>query len=231
MGIAGLLPWLGFASCAPGEGFECGVPQRHNPEVIQRCARNLEVCVCATASCAVRDVGQFADPSASLDEPGGMGGNAGSQPSPEGACASGYRYVDTPFANPRWAGECVPRSHLAVPIVPTDENPGPLCPTVPEPPPSQGGKGGAAPAAGGAGAANASGAGGAVAGSGGSAARGGSGQGGSGAASGASSGGSAEAGGSPAGGAGSGTAGHGGVGAGEGGMSGAAGASAEGGAA
>jgi hypothetical protein len=120
-------------SCEPDTGFACGTPQRHDDTVIQTCTRNLEVCVCATASCAKRDI------------PGPVGAGGAAADSAE-LCDSGYRYAEAPFADSAWADRCVPREHVEqFPLVPTSANPGPLCPTLPFPPSAHGGSGGSAP--------------------------------------------------------------------------------------
>jgi hypothetical protein len=85
------------------DSFECGTPSSSDPDVITRCDRALEICVCATRSCAKKEP----LPPDSEPDAGDMDGGAG--PSP---CDSGFRYVDVPFANGTWAGECVPSSHV-----------------------------------------------------------------------------------------------------------------------
>lgn len=150
LSLALVLPLLTLGNCSSQDGFECGSPQRNNPDVIGRCSRNLEVCMCATSSCAVQDRGQFRGPAPEdgTDEPDpmpaaggdGAGGAEPAPPTPAGSniCKSGYRYTDTPFANSTWANRCVPLVHLQTAIVGTQENPGPMCPTVP-PTPAVGG--------------------------------------------------------------------------------------------
>lgn len=83
------------------DSFECGTPSSSDPDEITRCDRALEICVCATRSCAKKEA-PGPDP-----EP-----DAGKLDGGSGECDSGFRYVDEPFANETWAGECVPTSHL-----------------------------------------------------------------------------------------------------------------------
>lgn len=78
-------------SLAPGctqRGFVCGSPAADNPEVFRRCDRAQEICVCATGGCA--------KPTSASDR-----------------CASGFRYVEAPFADPDIARQCVESTHVA----------------------------------------------------------------------------------------------------------------------
>ncbi|HET9934204.1 MAG TPA: hypothetical protein VFQ35_26060, partial [Polyangiaceae bacterium] len=119
--------------CESDTGFACGTQLRKDSTIIQTCTRNLEICVCATTSCAKPDLG--------LEDDSAGAAHASSK------CESGYRYVEAPFADPGWAGRCVPKSHLReYPYVPNASNAGPLCPTLPYPVKGEGGtsSGGAA---------------------------------------------------------------------------------------
>ena len=100
-------------SACKQDGFKCGRELRGEDGIAQRCTGELEVCVCATSSCAVREL---ADESKSVQE----------------GCASGYRYLDKPFANDSWAKECVPKAHLALPVLAPDA--APFCPGRAPPP-------------------------------------------------------------------------------------------------
>lgn len=96
-------PLLSMPGCQ-GEGFECGRPVDGTSDV-RRCDRSLEICVCATNSCA-RRVG----PAASDD--GDAGADADSSQADAVECESGFRYVEAPFARRAIAGQCVPPGHL-----------------------------------------------------------------------------------------------------------------------
>jgi hypothetical protein len=81
--VAGLaqalcLPLLALGSCSQQDGFQCGVPLRNDDDTIGRCSRNLEVCMCATLSCAVKDVGQFPGPAPEERTAAGAGAAGGS---------------------------------------------------------------------------------------------------------------------------------------------------------
>jgi hypothetical protein len=78
---------LSLCSCAPsGTGFLCGVGLDEDPDVIRRCDRPHEVCVCATNSCARR---------VEVTE----------------ECTSGLMYVDVPFAADDLPGKCADEKH------------------------------------------------------------------------------------------------------------------------
>lgn len=91
-----------------GDGFECG---RYVPgtDTVRRCDRSLEICVCATNSCA-RQVSPGDEQTGNAgDSQGGAG-----EKEPAGTCKSGYRYVEAPFAKRALAGQCVPPLDLAL---------------------------------------------------------------------------------------------------------------------
>lgn len=84
-------------------GFECGAPAPDDPEVIRRCDRPQEICVCVTRACA---------------RPAPLVGDAG--------CASGYIYTEAPFADPSFADQCVPKEIVGYHI--SSEQVGQACP-------------------------------------------------------------------------------------------------------
>ena len=90
-------------SCAE-DGFACGRPLRGDSEKAQRCTAPLEVCVCATNSCARPDF-------QTEDIDGGLESSMAEaeETEDEGPCT--LRYVDAPFARAEWAGRCVPEGH------------------------------------------------------------------------------------------------------------------------
>jgi hypothetical protein len=136
-----LAPVLSMPGCQ-GEGFECGRPVDGTSDV-RRCDRSLEICVCATNSCA-RRVGPAAD------EANAGAGTDGS-PDPAVECESGFRYVEAPFARRAIAGQCVPPIALdPAHDLKHDTPSGTLCPgaELPEP---RAGNAGAAGASGSAG--------------------------------------------------------------------------------
>lgn len=97
-------------------GFECGTPAPDDRDEITRCDRAQEICVCQTRSCARVDVPGPAPQPACSDEDGGADSNTrctSLEPTPAQACASGYRYVDTPYARSDWANRCVPKDHVS----------------------------------------------------------------------------------------------------------------------
>lgn len=89
----GLITVCALLGCEQ-RGFECGTPLPTDPDVIRRCDRPNEICVCATRSCAVQEVPRD---EAEMD------------------CSSGYRYVETPFADPDRAKQCVPVALIGTP--------------------------------------------------------------------------------------------------------------------
>lgn len=76
--------------CQAGVGFQCGT-EFDDKGSFRECTRSKEVCICATNSCAVRID--------SNDE-----------------CASHYKYVEAPFADPEFAGKCVEMEHMPIRI-------------------------------------------------------------------------------------------------------------------
>lgn len=70
---------IGATACTPTQGFECGTPLPSDNSVIRSCTEPHQMCICATNSCAA----------------------------PSSDCASGFRYVGEPFANPDAANGCV----------------------------------------------------------------------------------------------------------------------------
>lgn len=86
------------------QGFECGTPASDDPDVITRCDRSQEVCICATRSCAKRVPVPEHPPS-------GLDAGVDAAVDPDAICDSGLRYVEKPFAHKDWAGKCVPPEH------------------------------------------------------------------------------------------------------------------------
>ncbi len=131
-GVASLLALavMGVDGCQ-GDGFDCGRPVGDS-DVVRRCDRSLEICVCATNSCAKRV-------STPPESDGGVDAGTGS-----GGCESGYAYVETPFAKREIAGKCVPPSDLELaPTIANDAPSGTLCPGAVLPPDAgSGGTGG-----------------------------------------------------------------------------------------
>jgi len=105
------------ASCTT-EGFLCGEPLRGNPSVVQSCMGANEICVCATRSCAAPVLDLVL---------GGAAGIAGSGSSAE-ECP--LRYLPSPFADPEWAGRCVPDEHLRYGRIEREDAPRAVCPDV-----------------------------------------------------------------------------------------------------
>lgn len=76
-----------LAGCSPtGTGFLCGLGLDEDPDAIRRCTRPHEVCICATNSCAQREL-------------------------PTKECPSGLRYVKAPFSAEALQGACVATEH------------------------------------------------------------------------------------------------------------------------
>lgn len=143
-----------FLGCS-SDDFQCGLPVDGSEGTIRRCDRALEVCVCATNSCARRvptptpksdsgtadsgtadsGTGDSGVPDAGPQECKGTPAECcekrGENTEGAGECCSGYMYVDAPFARDGIAGKCVPvRDLMFLPVVPNDDNPGPACPGV-----------------------------------------------------------------------------------------------------
>jgi hypothetical protein len=128
--LAGLMAVSPIGACEQEPGFECGrlVP---GTSTIRRCDRALEVCVCATNSCA-RRVG-FTDAEQGSLSDGGSGYAGEATAKAWGDCRgpgeTGYVYAEAPYARDDLAGKCVPEIHLRLgDIVPSKEAPGPGCP-------------------------------------------------------------------------------------------------------
>ncbi len=98
--LAGLaLGLVGSQVSCERQGFECGTPVDLENEIIQRCTRPDEICICATHSCAVAVPSSVAQ------------GEEGD---------SRYRYVASPFAAPNLAGEWVAAEDAPEPGMETD---------------------------------------------------------------------------------------------------------------
>jgi hypothetical protein len=129
LAVSGGASVLVFSGCDPEEGFLCGrVAAGSN--VVRTCDRALEVCICATNSCA-RKVGIPREQRGDASTAGIAGAvTAGDE---WGDCSgprmTGYRYSEAPFARDDLAGKCVPPSALRLgDIVPSKNAPGPACP-------------------------------------------------------------------------------------------------------
>jgi hypothetical protein len=106
-------------ACAP-RGYACGEETPLEKDSVRRCDGPDEVCICATHSCAVRtfDVpGAGADAGADAGSPS-PAASSGDGACPDGRprdddkpCASGLRYLGSPFANEKWNGCCVDPAH------------------------------------------------------------------------------------------------------------------------
>lgn len=91
--------WLLFTGLpllgCPTSGFECGVSL--DDDTVARCTVGSQVCICDTRSCAERV--------------------------PASQCASGYRYVERPFADEDVAERCVPSESQGWIVTQEAENP------------------------------------------------------------------------------------------------------------
>lgn len=74
---------LSLLSCTPseGDGFQCGTPLPGDENTIRQCDAPHQACICATNSCAKSVASK--------------------------ECETGFRYVDSPFANSKLRGKCV----------------------------------------------------------------------------------------------------------------------------
>jgi hypothetical protein len=106
--LAGAASVLSSSGCQQEAGFECG-RQVPGTTTVRACDRALEVCVCATNSCAVK-VGLLPQ-----DRQGDAGGPSivagGGEAAQWGDCLgpgeAGYRYAEAPYAREDLAGKCV----------------------------------------------------------------------------------------------------------------------------
>lgn len=101
------LAWLqltiGLTACAQ-PGFECGREVPGKPGTFRRCDEFNEICVCYTNSCAevVPKVDPHPKAQPAVEPDAGNDASAPAPPKTDGKpefCASGYRYVDAPFAS------------------------------------------------------------------------------------------------------------------------------------